>query len=307
MRCLRDRSRIACPHPSGTRSVGPGRALAERRARPVDPGGARMRRRHGCDVGGGRDRARSRLRCDGNGRARVCRRARAGARPRRHHGAAPACDPRWLAAGEPRLAVGWGVPLVPRRARIGGGGQGGGTGDDVYELLNALARDAPPGAEGVLWVPALSGAMAPEWNAAARAGWFGLAAAHGRAHLARALLEGNAFALRDVLDAIRVAGHPPVEIVCVAGCARGDLLRQIRADVTGLPVTRPEDVETTARGAAMLAAAGAGLHSDVPSASRAMASPRSEPLQPRPELEQVYDELYERHRAHYAALRPLFS
>ena len=181
------------------------------------------------------------------------------------------------------------------------------TGADVYELLNALAGDAPPGAEGVLWVPALSGAMAPEWNAAARAGWFGLAAAHGRAHLARALLEGNAFALRAVLDAIRVAGHPPVEIVCVAGGARGDLLRQIRADVTGLPVTRPEDVETTARGAAMLAAAGAGLHSDVPSASRAMASPRSEPLQPRPELEQVYDELYERHRALYAALRPLFS
>lgn len=181
------------------------------------------------------------------------------------------------------------------------------TGSDVYELLNALASDAPPGADGVLWMPALSGAMAPEWNAAARAGWFGLAAAHGRAHLARALLEGNAFALRDVLEAIRAAGHPPVEIVCVAGGARGDLLRQIRADVTGLPVSRPDDVETTARGAAMLAAAGVGLHADVPTASRAMASPRSEPLQPRHELEQVYGELYERHRALYAALRPLFS
>lgn len=181
------------------------------------------------------------------------------------------------------------------------------TGSDVYELLNALASDAPPGADGVLWMPALSGAMAPEWNAAARAGWFGLAAAHGRAHLARALLEGNAFALRDVLEAIRAAGHPPVEIVCVAGGARGDLLRQIRADVTGLPVSRPDDVETTARGAAMLAAAGVGLHADVPTASRAMASPRSEPLQPRHELEQVYGELYERRRALYAALRPLFS
>lgn len=181
------------------------------------------------------------------------------------------------------------------------------TGADVYELLNALADDAPAGADGVLWVPALAGATAPEWNAAARAGWFGLTAAHGRAHLARALLEGNAFALRDVLEAIRAAGQPPSELVCVAGGARGDLLRQIRADVTGLPVTRPDDVETTARGAAMLAAAGVGLHPDVLSAGRAMACPRTEPLQPRPEVMEVYDALHQRHRALYAALRPLFS
>ena len=180
------------------------------------------------------------------------------------------------------------------------------TGADVYELLNALAADAPAGAEGVLWVPALAGATAPEWNAAARAGWFGLAAAHSRAHLARALLEGNAFALRDVLEAIQAAGQRPVELVCVAGGARGDLLRQIRADVTGLPVTRPDDVETTARGAAMLAAAGVGLHADVPSASRAMASERSEALLPRPECREVYEALYRRHRELYSALRPLF-
>ena len=182
------------------------------------------------------------------------------------------------------------------------------TGADVYELLNALAEDAPAGADGVLWVPALAGATAPEWNAAARAGWFGLAAAHGRAHLARALLEGNAFALRDVLEAIQAAGQRPAELVCVAGGARGDLLRQIRADVTGLPVTRPDDVETTARGAAMLAAVGAGLHPDVP---RRPAPPwparASEPLLPRPECREVYEELYLRHRALYAALRPLFS
>jgi len=180
------------------------------------------------------------------------------------------------------------------------------TGADVYELLNDLADGAPAGADGVLWVPALAGATAPEWNADARAGWFGLAAAHGRAHLARALLEGNAFALRDVLEAIRAAGHPPTEVVCVAGGARGDLLRQIRADVTGLPVTRPDDVETTARGAAMLAAAGVGLHPDVPSACHAMAGPRTEPLQPRLEYREVYEALHQRHRALYAALRPLF-
>jgi xylulokinase len=181
------------------------------------------------------------------------------------------------------------------------------SGLDVYELLNALAACAPPGADGVSWVPALAGAMAPEWNARARAGWYGVTAAHGRAHLARALLEGNALALRDVIEAIAAAGHPPREVVCVGGGARGRLLCELRAHVTGLPVTRPDDVDTTARGAAMLAAVGAGLHPTVAAAARAMAGARHEPVQPDPQLGPLYDALHARHRQLYDALRPLFD
>ena len=181
------------------------------------------------------------------------------------------------------------------------------SGADVYELLNALAERAPPGAGGVSWVPALAGAMAPEWNSRARAGWLGMTAAHGRAHLARALLEGNALALRDVIEAIGGAGHPPSEVVCVGGGAKGRLLCELRANVTGLPVCRPDDVETTARGAAMLAAAGVGLHPTVAAAARAMAGPRSAHVHPDPELRAVYDALHARHRKLYAALRPLFD
>jgi xylulokinase len=180
------------------------------------------------------------------------------------------------------------------------------TGADVYELLNDAAAGVPAGCDGVLWVPALGGATAPEWNADARAAWFGLTAAHGRAHMIRALLEGNAFALRDVLDAMCTAGLVPTELVAVGGGARGDLLLQMRADITGLPVTRPVDVETTARGAAMLAAAGAGLHHDLPSAVKAMASLRREAVQPDPERRAIYAESHRRHRELYAALRPLF-
>ena len=180
-------------------------------------------------------------------------------------------------------------------------------GADVYELLNELAQCAPPGAGGVSWLPALAGAMAPEWNADARAAWFGMTAAHGRAHLARALLEGNALALRDVIEAIAAAGHPPSDVVCVGGGAKGHLLLELRAHITGLPVCRPEDVETTARGAAMLAAAGAGLHASVADAARAMAGSRHEPVQPDDELREVYDDLHRRHLALYEALRPLFN
>ena len=85
------------------------------------------------------------------------------------------------------------------------------------------------GAAGSGWVrrrrlgPALAGAMAPEWNPRARAGWFGVTPAHGRAHLVRSLLEGNALALRDVLEAIAGAGYRPREVVCVGGGARARL------------------------------------------------------------------------------------
>src|SRR5579864_903426 len=208
-------------------------------------------------------------------------------------------NPGWLSGGAYR----WfrdelGGPEVARAAA---------TGADVYELLNALALGAGPGADGVCWIPALSGAMAPEWNARARAGWFGLTAAHGRAHMARALLEGNALALRDVVDAIAAGGHQLTGLVCVGGGARGDLLLRIRADMTGLSACRPHDVETTARGAAMLAAAGIGLHPTVAAASSSMAGPRTAPIEPDPELRALYDALHARHLRLYAALRPLFD
>ena len=103
-------------------------------------------------------------------------------------------NPGWLSGGAYRwFRDEFGAPESARAAE---------TGADVYDLLNALAEQAPPGADGVLWVPALAGAMAPEWNPRARAAWFGLTAAHGRSHLARALVEGNALALRDVIEAI---------------------------------------------------------------------------------------------------------
>jgi xylulokinase len=201
-------------------------------------------------------------------------------------------NPGWLSGGAYRWF----------RDQFGSGDHGA----DAYELLNEAAAAVPAGSDGVIWVPALAGAMAPEWNADARAAWFGLTASHRRAHLIRAMIEGNAFALRDVLGAMGGAGLEPTEIVCVGGGARADLLLEIRADVTGLPVTRPDDVETTARGAAMLAAVGAGVHPDARAASAAMRGPRREWMRPDAERGATYGAAHRRYRELYAALRPLF-
>jgi xylulokinase len=178
---------------------------------------------------------------------------------------------------------------------------------DAYDLLSREAERVPPGSEGVVFLPCLQGAMAPEWNGAARGVFYGLTLAHTRAHMTRAILEGSAFALRDILEAMKAAGLDVRRLTIVGGGAKGPLWRQIKADVTGLPVRIPSSVETTATGAAILAAVGSGIHADVASAVDAFVSFRPEEHVPDPERSGVYDEAYRRYRDVYFALRPVFA
>jgi xylulokinase len=149
--------------------------------------------------------------------------------------------------------------------------------------------------------------MAPEWNGAARGVFYGLTLAHGRAHMTRAVLEGSAFALRDILEAMVGAGLGVRRLTIVGGGAKGALWRQIKADVTGLPIRVPTSVETTATGAAILAAVAAGAHPGVSEATSAFVSFRPEEHEPDPEAKAAYDEAYRRYRDVYAALKPVFE
>jgi xylulokinase len=178
---------------------------------------------------------------------------------------------------------------------------------DAYDLLSKEAMAVPPGAEGVVFLPCMQGAMAPEWNGAARGTFYGLTLAHTRAHMTRAVLEGSAFGLRDILEAMRNAGLEVRRLTIVGGGAKGPLWRQIKADVTGLPVRVPTSVETTATGAAILAAVAAGIHSTVAEAVGAFVSYRPDEHEPDPERRQAYDEAYRRYREVYFALKPVFA
>ena len=180
-------------------------------------------------------------------------------------------------------------------------------GGDGYEELNRSAEAVPAGSEGLVFLPWMGGAMAPRWEADARGAWYGLTPAHGRGHMVRSLLEGSAYAFRDVVEAIRGAGLGCDQVVCVAGGARSALVRQMRADVTGLPVYHSEDVETTSRGAAMLAAAGAGLHGSVAEAAAAMSRIASEPHMPDAVAAEAYAAGHARYRELFDALAPRFA
>jgi len=153
----------------------------------------------------------------------------------------------------------------------------------------------------------MQGAMAPEWNGAARGVFYGLTMAHSKGHLTRALLEGSAFALLDILNAMRNAGLEVRRLTVVGGGAKSALWRQIKSDVTGLPVRVPRSVETTATGAAILAAVGSGILPSVAAAVEAFVSYLPHEHQPDPQRHHAYAEAYGRYRDVYFALKPVFE
>jgi len=119
--------------------------------------------------------------------------------------------------------------------------------------IEALAASVPDNG-GVYLVPAFAGLGAPHWDAYARGAMFGLTRGSTRAHIARAALEGIAFQSADILDAMqRDAGITLSELRVDGGAAANNLLMQFQADILGVPVVRPQVLETTALGAAYLA------------------------------------------------------
>jgi len=132
-----------------------------------------------------------------------------------------------------------------------------------------LARSVEDNA-GVVVVPALSGLGAPHWRPEARASISGLSFAAGRAHIARAALEAMAHQTHDLASAFAGDGAQWTGIAIDGGMSTNNWMAQDIADVLDLPVERPEMVETTALGAAMLASVGCGMHASLEAAGKAM-------------------------------------
>ncbi len=127
--------------------------------------------------------------------------------------------------------------------------------------VESLARSVPDSG-GVVFVPALTGLGAPHWDPDARGTVLGITRGTTRAHLARATLDAIAFEVRDVVDAMTdEAGLDLSGLQVDGGAAANDLLCQLQADQLGTPVQRPEVLETTALGAALLAGLGTGVWS----------------------------------------------
>jgi xylulokinase len=133
----------------------------------------------------------------------------------------------------------------------------------TYDQMTSLAASTPPGAEGLIFLPYLTGERTPHLDPLARGAFVGLTARHTQAHLIRAVMEGVAFSLRDGLDIMRGLGVPIEQIRATGGGGRSPLWRQMQADIYGVEVVTLTAEEGPAYGAALLAGVGARVFANV--------------------------------------------
>lgn len=136
-----------------------------------------------------------------------------------------------------------------------------GLGLSPEQVLETAAAQLPRGSDGLMLLPYWNAAQTPYWDPSARGVVLGWQGAHGKAHFYRAALEGIAYELRLQTDGVdAVLGTPVDRFYAMGGGSRSPLWSQLVADITGRPVTLSRETETTALGAAILAAAAVDLH-----------------------------------------------
>lgn len=167
-----------------------------------------------------------------------------------------------------------------------------------YQLFDESAQKISAGSDGLIFLPCLMGAMAPTWNDTARGTFMGFTLAHTRPHFARAIMEGSAYAVRDITERFAAMGVPSRELRVMGGGARSALWNQIKADVTGLPVCVPQITETTALGAAFLALVGIGAFKTLAEASDQIVRIAAR-FEPNADTQNKYNPLYSLYRETY--------
>ncbi len=179
-------------------------------------------------------------------------------------------------------------------------------GRDPYEIIAEEAKGVPPGCEGLIFLPYLTGERTPHADPLARAVFFGATSRHTKKHFLRAVMEGVVFGLRDSIEAMKRLGLEIEEVRASGGGARSDLWCQIQADIFHQTIFRTENPDTTSLGAAILAACGVGYFKTVPEACRVMVKIREKFL-PDPKNSQVYDCIYQVFGNLYPILKPSFD
>jgi xylulokinase len=175
---------------------------------------------------------------------------------------------------------------------------------EPYDRLVAEAERWEPGVEGLLFQPYLAGERTPHADPLARGAFVGLTHRHDRGALARAVLEGVAYGLRDSLEVLRSLGCRLEVGRASGGGARSALWLEIVASVLGLPLERTVVEEGAAHGAALLGGVAGGVFADAHEAVAACVRVR-ETIEPDPDWERFYSEGYNSYRSLYPALEPL--
>ncbi len=180
------------------------------------------------------------------------------------------------------------------------------TGRDAYEFITESAAEVAPGSEGLLFLPYLSGERTPHKDPYAKGAFVGLSLRHTKAYMARAVLEGVAYGMRDSLEIIRGMGIGVSEVRASGGGARSTLWRQILADTGKAPMVTINVDEGPAYGAAILGSVAAGMYGTVEQACDAIIEETAR-LEPDPKTTATYDAWFSEYQAAYQALAPAFK
>ena len=175
-------------------------------------------------------------------------------------------------------------------------------GESDYEALNQDASKLPPGSENLIVQEHFQGNRTPHTDPNSRGAFHGLTLKHGREHLFRAAIEGVAFGSELILESMRTNGFFPESIVVSGGATHSELWLQIHSDVSNLPLILTKNPDAPLLGCAILAAVGAEIYEDIPTAVEQMVQ-FDRVIEPNSQVNAEYQPFYEAYKASYVGLR----
>lgn len=175
-------------------------------------------------------------------------------------------------------------------------------GESDYEALNLDASKLPPGSENLIVQEHFQGNRTPHTDPNSRGAFHGLTLKHGREHLFRAAIEGVAFGSELILESMRTNGFFPESIVVSGGATHSELWLQIHSDVSNLPLILTKNPDAPLLGCAILAAVGAEIYEDIPTAVEQMVQ-FDRVIEPNSQVNTEYQPFYEAYKASYVGLR----
>ena len=181
-----------------------------------------------------------------------------------------------------------------------------GVGKSVFARFDEEAAASPPGSNGLLFLPYMSGERSPLWDPDAKGVFFGIDFSKTRADFIRAAMEGVCYSLLHNLDTARTAGAGMDLLIATGGSANSRFWTQMKADVTGMPVSVCGTDDSTNLGAALLAGAGAGIYPDLRSAAAGTVREKRRHL-PDPSKKEAYAAGYEIYLELYLKLKDLMK
>jgi xylulokinase len=179
-------------------------------------------------------------------------------------------------------------------------------GVDPYQVINSEAAHVPAGSQGLFFLPYLAGERTPHADPHARGAFIGLTGAHDRSHMARAVMEGVAFSLRESLEIIKELGVPVREMRASGGGAKSALWRQILADVMNQAACTMNAEQGPAFGVALLAAVGDGQYKNIEEACKATIEVTAK-TPPQRAAVKTYDQAFAIYRSLYGHLKESYA